>query len=116
MSKTKIRCRISTGEHGLAVIEETGLCENGDRAGIESGCTRRYIMEPIPQAQGAVLKPLDGTSATVYEVTPLTISRTYSCVKVDARCNPFAALQPGGDFNGKYVLAYYIKWQQVGTP
>jgi len=96
-------------------ITETGRCLAADISGIEGGCTWRYELVPVPQASGAILKPLDGTDPTAVSIALYgAASVTYSCVKVAAYVHPFAPQQSGGAFNGQYVYTYEITWQQVG--
>jgi len=107
---------LSTDEFGLAVILERGRC-TGDAAtveDIEDNCTRYYRMVRVPNASGAYLKSMDGTNPVVTEITPPTIDKTFSCVKVDGRVNPFAPSQSGGDYSGSTVLQYVRRWQEVG--
>ncbi len=115
MSILERRYRLSTDGYGLAVIEVTGRCTGEEAATIEANCTRRYVMVPLPNAAGAILKSLDGTQPTIVEVTPSTItSRTYRCVKVDGRVNPFTPQQQAGSHTGKTVLQFLMRYQQVG--
>lgn len=113
MSKWAKQYRKSAGEHGTWVIEETGLCTHDEATDIERGCTKRYIMVPLPQAVGAIMKVLDGTRPSVVSVTPLTYSKTYRCVKVAGQVEPFAPVQDGGTYDGYAVLSYTIKYQEV---
>lgn len=117
MALKKLRYQTSTGEHGSTVIEVTGLCAPGDAQSIEAGCTRRYLLETIPNAAGVVLKPMDGTAGTIVKVTPTTTNVEYDCVKVDGRVNPFAARQPAAAavYPGEMVLSFYMRYQQVGV-
>jgi hypothetical protein len=106
---------ITTGEHGLAVIERTGRCTSDERTDIESNCTRRYELVGIPQASGAILKSMDGSRPLLVEVTPGTFSgQVYRCVKVDGRCSPFSYVQTDGPYAGKAVHRFRIVYQQVG--
>ncbi len=106
--------QVMTDAHGLYVIELRGRCTHEERSGIEANCTRRYRMIPLPNAAGAVLKALDGTVPAIVEVSPPTLNGTYNCVKVDGRCNPLAPTQDGGPYDGKTILAFYVRYQQVG--
>lgn len=107
--------RVSPGPHGTFVIEQTGRCTETERSSIEADVCRRYQLIPFPNASGVVLKSLDGTNPQVEDIRPSTFSGDrFSCVKVEAYCNPMAPKQTAGTYNGRYILAYYIRWQQVG--
>ena len=109
---------IETGENGSAVLTETGRCTADEAAAIEAGCTRSYELIRIPHASGVVLKALDGTNPVLYTVTHPTSLRVFTCVKVDARTNSFAATQPtasGWIVSGKAVLRFMRKYQEVGS-
>jgi hypothetical protein len=107
--------RVSPGQHGTSVIEETGRCHASERADIEADICRRYQLIPYPNAAGVVLKALDGSNPQIQQIRPTTFSGDkFKCVKVEGYCNPFAPEQTGGTHNGKAILAYYIRWQQVG--
>lgn len=114
MSRFAQQFRKSAGECGTLLIEETGLCFSTDVSAIEANCTRRYRMEPLPNAAGAVMKILDGTSPLVTEVSPLTDGQRYRCVKIWGQCDPYAPVQDGGPYAGKAILFYTIRYQQVG--
>jgi len=107
--------QVETGEYGLAVITITGRCTSDEAATIETGCTRRYDLVPIPQAAGAVLRSKDGTSPAIIAITHPTMNRVYLCVKVDGRCNSFAAVQTGGPNSGKAIGRFMIRYQEVGS-
>lgn len=114
MAKFAQQFRKKPGEYGLWIVEETGLCLQSDVSDIESGCTKRYKMVPIPNSAGAVMKVLDGTNPAISEIVPLTYSQTYNCVKISGQCEPYAPSQDGGPLVGQTVLFYTIEWQQVG--
>lgn len=105
---------LSTDENGLVVITITGRCTHDEAAAIESGCTLRYQMVPLPHAQGAILKTMDGTIPMLSIVTPPTIGLPYTCVKVRGRVNPLAYVQEEGPFAGFAILKYEMVYQQVG--
>lgn len=109
---------LAPGEHDSFVITETGRCDGSAEtvAAIMEGCCRRYVLEPLPQARGVVLKPLDGTQPQVVSVRPPTIGRTFRCVKVQGFVTPYAPRQDGGLYSGKTVLAFTRVWQSVGAP
>lgn len=113
MSKFAKQYRKEQGEHGTWVIVETGLCTASEASGIETGCTKRYRMEPVPNAQGAIMKVLDGTSPQVVSITPTTYNRTYKCVKIQGQVEPFAPHQDGGPYIGSAILSYEIRYQEV---
>jgi hypothetical protein len=102
------------GEHGTFVIEETGLCLTSDVPGIEAGCCKRYRMVPIPGGSGAILKVLDGVTPMISWITLSTLGRSYYCAKVYGEVNPYAPEQLGGALEGRTVLQYVMRWQQVG--
>lgn len=111
----ELKYRLSTDQYGLAVIEVTGRCTQDEVFAVEGNCTRRYSMVTLPNASGAVLKSLDGTTPWIELVTPSTIpARTYQCVKVDGRCNPHAYQQKDGPFTGYMILTFMKKYQEVG--
>jgi hypothetical protein len=114
VAKWAIQYRKSIGEYGMYVIEETGLCLQVDCAGIEAGTVSRYQMVPIPASRGAIMKVLDGSVPGVVMVRPSTYALEYACVKVLGQVDPFAPAQDGGPLAGQTVLAYSIRWQQVG--
>lgn len=114
MAKWAIQYRKSIAEYGLYIIEETGLCLQADCAGIEGGTVSRYQMVPIPASRGAIMKVLDGSIPMVVRVRPSTYPLEYPCVKVLGQVDPFAPAQDGGPLSGQTVLAYTIRWQQVG--
>lgn len=115
MSILNSNYRVSTGEHGLAVIERTGRCTSDERDSIESNCTRRFALVAIPQATGAVLKSMDGTRPLLVEVAPGTFAgKVYNCVKIDGRCSPFSYVQTGGPYSGKAIHQYRIIYHEVG--
>jgi hypothetical protein len=115
MAQTKKRYRLTPDEHGLFVIEESGLCVAGDIATISRDCCWRYRMVALPNVAGAVFKSLDGSVPRVTRVAPATFGGTgYDCVKVFYEVNPYAPLQSGGVYSGSSVLAYTIRWQQIG--
>ena len=110
---------IEQGDFGSLRIRESGRCSGilSVIQEIEEKCTRNFELVPIPHAKGVVLKPLDGTDATIVEVEPPTMrGRKYKCVKIFGRCWPFAPLQSGGVYDGETVLQYEIIYQQVGDP
>ena len=107
--------KLRRDQHGLLVIEESGRCTQNDVADVESDCTHRYQMVELPHMAGAILKALDGTDPKTVEVNPSTFgTQSYTCVKVDGQCQPFAPRQSGGSFSGSYVLRYRIVYQEVG--
>jgi len=116
MAKFAERYTVSTDQNGLAVITVVGRCITTDIASIENNATRRYKMERIPHAAGAVLKPLDGTPGivTAVSVPAFEGARTYNCVKVDGRVNPYAIRQSGGTYDGQMVHQFQIRYQEVG--
>jgi hypothetical protein len=114
---------LETDQYGLALITITGRCTEDERDGIEEDCTRRYKMETMPNAAGAILKSLDGTNPQVVTITPSTWATViswgaagpaYQCVKVDGRCNPHAYQQAAGPFAGHTILTFLLKYQEVG--
>lgn len=113
--KAAIQYRKTEGEFGSYTIEEVGYCDTTEVAGVESDICTRYKLVPIPNARGVVLKVLDGTSPAIWRVTPTTLGRTYTCVKVQGMVNHFAPRQPGGTFSGKAVLTYMVRYQTVGA-
>ncbi len=113
--KEAIQYRKTESESGSYTIEETGFCDAGEIAGIESDICTRYKLVPIPNARGVVLKVLDGTSPAIWRVKPSTLGKEYLCVKVQGMVNHFAPAQPAGDFNGKAVLFYLVRYQTVGA-
>jgi hypothetical protein len=106
--------RKSPGEYGTFVIEESGLCTADESVRLEAGCTKRFTLEPLPQARGAIMKVLDGTTPYVVGVQPLTYTNVYRCVKIHAQVDPFAPAQEFGPYSGKAILAYTIRYQEVG--
>lgn len=115
MAIVSYNMRLSPGSFGTTVIEETGRCTASERTAIEAEVTRRFQLVPYPNANGVVLKSLDGTNPVVQDVRPETFrGDKFRCVKVEAYCNPLAPEQEGGDYNGHAILSYYIRWQQVG--
>lgn len=107
--------RITRDANGLAVIEKSGRCTENEVIGIESNCTRRYEMVTLPHVAGATLKSMDGTRPLIVLVCPATFGgRAYRCVKVDGTVNPFAYRQTAGPFEGKFILEYSMKYQEVG--
>jgi len=107
--------RYRTDQYGLAVITMYGRCTHDKQEEVESDCTRKYDMVSIPNTSGAVLKSLDGTFPTIVEVEPTNMpAQRYRCVKVDGRVNPYAPQQTGGPYDGYYILAYEITYQEVG--
>ena len=74
----------------------------------------RYSLDPLPQAQGVILKALDGSTPRVVEVRPTTIAKTFNCVNVDAGVQPLGPTQSFGEYNGKTVLRYVMVYQEVG--
>ena len=107
--------RVSPGQYGLKVIEQTGRCTANERADIEANCTRRYTLVPLPNAAGALFKSLDGTTPKIFDGRPITFEGAkYVVVKVEGYCNPFAPVQEGGTYDGNAILSYYIRWQEVG--
>lgn len=110
------RYQVQRSQHGSRLIIETGRCtsDSETRNAILAKQTRRYVLVAIPQAQGVVLKSLDGTTPIVQTVTPPTIGISYPCVLVEAELNPLAPVQSGGAHVGTAVLAYRRVWQEVG--
>lgn len=106
--------RKSPGEHGTWIVEETGLCVASEAADIEAGCTKRFVLEALPQARGVIMKVLDGTAPVLIKVKPPTYNETYNCVKVFGEVQPFAPEQEFGTWNGKAILSYTIRYQEVG--
>lgn len=106
--------RKSPGEHGTFVIEESGLCTPDEAADIEGGCTRRFALTALPQARGAIMKVLDGTTPSTVNVRALTYDINYRCVKVHGQVDPFAPEQEFGTYIGEAILSYVIRYQQVG--
>jgi hypothetical protein len=115
MSILNSNYRIETGDFGLAVITRTGRCTPDEVTGIEANVIRRWDLVPIPHQRGAVLRVLDGTTVVYYTVTPPTVAKSYTCVKVSGRCNPFAAAQPGGTYSGLAILSFEERYQEVGA-
>lgn len=110
--------RTDQGEFGTKRIIQFGRCDGSQEtiAAVENGVTTSYELIQWPNARGVTLKALDGIVPSVVEIAPPTMSgRKYSCVKIGAKVTPFAALQPGGVFEGSTVLEYEIIWQQVGA-
>lgn len=101
---------------GLFVFVVTGRCTSDERADIEANVTRRYEMVTLPNAGGAVLKSLDGSTPFLVEVEPPTMGgAVYTCVKVEGACTPFAPAQPvGSPYAGKTILSYRMRYLQVG--
>jgi hypothetical protein len=114
MSMIDEKYTIEPGQHGTVLITKTGRCTHDEAADIEADCTRRYELVVFPQADGVVLKSMDGTTPSVVEVTPPTVAVTYRCVKIEGRVTPFAYTQPDGPYQNKAILKYIIKYQQVG--
>jgi len=106
---------IEPGMHGTVIITKTGRCTHDEAADIEADCTRRFELVVFPQADGVVLKSMDGSTPSVVDVTPPTVGVTYRCVKVEGRVTHFAYTQPAGPYTGKKILKYIIKYQQVGA-
>ena len=107
--------QIEPGEHGMAVIIATGRC-TGDAAtvaDIENSCCRRYSLAHIPNTSNVVFKSLDGTIPVTISITPLTIGKTYTCVKVEGRVNPLAPQQTAGPRSGSTILHYMMRYQEV---
>lgn len=111
--------RIESGEHGAAVITITGRCTADELTAIEAGCCRRYSLVPIPNSSGVVFKALDGSNPALVNITPSTagstIAKTFTCVKVDARCNPMTAIQTAGPNSGKAILSFMQRYQEVDS-
>ena len=106
---------LGSDQYSLAVITLSGRCTGDMVETVESDCTRRFEMVAIPNSEGAILKPLDGTSGRIIEVTPSTLTnRKYLCVKVDGRTNPFAYEQTEGPYEGQTILWYVMRYQEVG--
>jgi hypothetical protein len=107
--------RIEDGDHGSKRLVQYGRCDGSADtvAYVEDGCSIGKLVR-IPASSGTVFKVLDGTNPEAVEITPPTMGRTYSCVKVAARVWPLAPVQVGGVFEGYSVLRYEIIWQQVG--
>jgi len=99
---------------GLALIEVTGRCTEDEAADIEGDCTKRYEMVALPNASGAILKSLDGTVPQLVEVEHPLSGRSYNCVKVLGIANSFAPAQVGGPYDGNKILAFMIRYQEVG--
>jgi hypothetical protein len=106
---------ITRDSNGLAIIQMSGRCTENEIANIEGNCTRRYEMITLPNTSGATLKSLDGTRPLITAVQPSTFGgKVYRCVKVDGTVNPFAYKQKAGPYVGKFILQYFIKYQEVG--
>jgi len=114
MAILEAKYKPAPGRYGLLTIDVTGRCTEDEVADIAAGCTRRFVLEPIPNAAGAILKALDGTTPWIVEITPPTIGLTYDCVKVEGFCAPHAYMQVGGPYDGKFILHYLKRYQQVG--
>jgi hypothetical protein len=107
--------QIEPGEHGMAVIIVTGRCtgEAAQVAAIEGNCCRRFSLNPIPNTTSVVFKSLDGSIPVITSITPLTIAKTYTCVKIEGRVNPLAASQTAGPRSGSTILRYMMRYQEV---
>lgn len=106
---------VEPGPHGLVLIRLTGRCY-GDQATIDvlrAGVCSRFEWVLIPNAKGAIFKPLDGVNPTLYRIEPSTQGQTYFCVKVGAWVTALAPAQPGGDHQGKTILRFEIHYQEV---
>ena len=103
------------GEYGLLIITETGRCTEDEQSTIEANAVRDFVLEPLPNASGAILKSLDGTQPTVSYIQPSTMNKKiYKCVKIEGIVNPFANTQASGPHSGKAIHAYSIVYQEVG--
>lgn len=108
--------RVSKGEYGSFVIEETGRATSDERAALELGVCGRYELVAIPNAAGVILKSLDGTCPGITTLTIPGTGGVYTCVKVSAVVNPMAPSQPATHpaYPGKIIIRYTIVYQQVG--
>lgn len=114
MAKFSRHFQKTRGEAGSFVIQESGLCLPGDAAAIEANCTKRYRLVVLPNADGVILKALDGTDPSVVTVAPLTDGQSYQCVKVHGETQPYAPPDAGAWCGSDGVLAYVETYQQVG--
>jgi hypothetical protein len=116
MTTDALRYELADGQFGTKVIRVTGRCsgDSSQVAEILGNRCLRFELEPFPQAQGVVLKALDGSNPSVVEVTPSTIGRTFNCVKVGANVAPLAPAHSGGPYANSNVLTFEIIYQQVG--
>lgn len=107
--------QIESGEYGSAIITITGRCTADEITAIEADCCRDYKLIKIPNASGVIFKALDGSNPSTTTITPSTFGKSYTCVKVDGRCNPLAPVQTGGTYNGKAVLRFMKRYQEVAS-
>lgn len=115
MSELNRNYRVEAGAYGLKMIEVTGRCTETERTRIEGNCTHRYELVPLPNASGAILKSLDGTTPRVVDVRPETfMGRPYQCVKIEGVCTPLAPEQDGGRWTGHAILSFLMRYQEVG--
>lgn len=106
---------IEPGEHGTIRITITGRCTPDEVADIEADCCRRYELVPVPRSTSVIFKSLDGVSPSAVSITPATIGKSYTCVKVDGYVNPFAPVQPAGTHIGQAILRFTEVYQQIGN-
>ena len=114
MARVGIQYRKEQGEHGSWIIEESGWCLAADAREIERDCTKRFKLVAIPNAEGCIMKVLDGTRPRVVRVRPSTYTLDYYCVKIYGEVEPLAPPHSGGWVGGQVALSYRIRYQQVG--
>jgi hypothetical protein len=109
---------VEDGENGLRVIRLTGRCTPDEQSAIEANVCGRFRLITLPAAAGHVLKALDGSAPPIVVVRPPTGSRNYNCVKVRARCWPFAPVQESTSaasaYVGNAILMFEIEYVEVG--
>ncbi len=107
--------QIEPAEHGTVRITITGRCTPDEVTSIEGNCCRRFEIVPVPRSNSVVFKALDGTTPVQQSITPPTIGRTYTCVKTEGYCNPFAPQQTGGAQIGQAILRFFEQYQSIGV-
>lgn len=102
---------------GMPIIEETGLCTNDQDT---LNALRRYENEDIqfsriPRRVGMTVKTLDGSGpAQSFTIVDKLIGRFHNCIQDGrTRTEPYAPVQPIGNFAGKAILRYSRRWVQL---
>lgn len=116
MSILNANYQVEEGENGLHLIRVTGRCTADEQTTLESGVCGRYRLVTLPAASGHVLKALDGSAPLILVIRPPTGNKNYQCVKVGARCTPFAPVQEAssGPNSGQGILFYELTYVEVG--
>lgn|GEM_PF-3314804 len=115
MALSAERYTVRTDRFGLKLVTMRGWCQEDDIDTVEAHLCRRYVMVPLPQSTGAVLKSLDGSAPyTQYLEPPTWGGEKILVVKVVGHIvGTVAPLQSGGAYDGHYVLAFEIVYQEV---